>query len=85
MRSETRAGKGRDRGSDPKGPAMQRKATQSAADIERERIRRAQYARLTAHYGQIGPAALNAALLHAKCRKGNAHEQDAGRCTPASG
>lgn len=48
---------------------MQRKAAQPAVEVERERAQRAQYAKLTAHYGKIGSAALNAALLHAKCKK----------------
>jgi len=48
---------------------MQRKAEQPAVEAARERAQRAQYAKLTAHYGKIGSAALNAALLHAKCKK----------------
>ncbi|RIK88685.1 MAG: transcriptional regulator [Hyphomicrobiales bacterium] len=48
---------------------MQRTAAQPAIEAERERAQRAQYAKLTAHYGKIGSAALNAALLCAKRKK----------------
>jgi hypothetical protein len=37
-----------------------------ALEAERERAQRAQYASLTAHYGEIGSAALLAALLCAQ-------------------
>lgn len=37
-----------------------------ALEAERERAQRAQYAALTAHYGEIGPAALLAALVCAQ-------------------
>ena len=40
---------------------MQRSA-HPALEAERERARREKYAALTAHYGDIGPAALLAAL-----------------------
>ena len=64
---------------------MQRKTNNSAAEIEYERSHRAKYAKLTAHYGKIGSAALNAALLHAKCRKEKALEQVAGTFRRISG
>ncbi len=44
---------------------MQRTAL-SALDAERERAQREKYAALTAHYGEIGPAALLAALAFAQ-------------------
>jgi hypothetical protein len=37
-----------------------------ALEAERERAQRAQYAALTAHYGEIGSAALVAALICAQ-------------------
>ncbi|TYR32785.1 transcriptional regulator [Mesorhizobium microcysteis] len=46
---------------------MQRTA-HPALEAERERAQRAQYAALTAHYGEIGPAALLAALVCAQKR-----------------
>lgn len=64
---------------------MHRNATRSAAEIAHERARRAQYAKLTAHYAEIGPAVLNAALLHAKCSKEKIHQQVAGKWKPVSG
>ena len=45
---------------------MQPKAAKPAIEAARDRAQRAQYAKLTAHYGKIGSAALNAALLCAK-------------------
>lgn len=48
---------------------MQPTAAKSAVEAAREHAQRAQYAKLTAHYGKIGSAALNAALLHAKRKK----------------
>ena len=44
---------------------MQRTA-HPALDAERERAQRAKYASLTAHYGEIGSAALLAALMCAQ-------------------
>jgi len=38
----------------------------SALDAERERAQREKYAALTAHYGDIGPAVLLAALAFAQ-------------------
>lgn len=40
-----------------------------ALEAERERSLRAQYAALTAHYGEIGSAALQAALIYKKKNK----------------
>lgn len=46
---------------------MQRTAAaHSAIEAERERVQRAKYAKLTAHYGKIGSGALKAALIHAR-------------------
>lgn len=53
---------------------MQRTA-HPALEAERERARRAQYAALTAHYGEIGSAALLAALVCAQQKRDT--EQDA--------
>jgi len=64
---------------------MQRKAAHPAAEIARQSAQRAQYAKLTAHYGKIGSAALNAALLHAKCAKEKALEQASRQLRPVSG
>ena len=44
----------------------------TALDAERERAQRAQYAALTAHYGEIGSAALVAALMCAQRKLENA-------------
>ena len=52
---------------------MQRTAHQ-ALEAERERARRAQDASLTAHYGEIGSAALLAALVCAQ-RKDDGEQQ----------
>ena len=40
-----------------------------ALEAERERAQRAQYAALTAHYGEIGSAALVAALICAQQKR----------------
>lgn len=64
---------------------MQSNVTKSAAEIARERDQRAQYARLTAHYGEIGPAMLNATLLHAKCRKEKMQAHVAGKWNRVTG
>lgn len=48
---------------------MQRTVVQPALEAERDRAQRAKYAKLTAHYGKIGSAAVAAALLHAKRKK----------------
>ena len=47
------------------GTTMQRTA-HPALEAERQRAQRAQYASLTAHYREIGPAALLAALICAQ-------------------
>lgn len=54
---------------------MQRTAL-TALDAERERAQREKYASLTAHYGDIGPAALLAALAFAQ-RKQDDKQQPA--------
>jgi hypothetical protein len=41
----------------------------NALEAERERAQRAQYAALTAYYGEIGSAALLAALAYAQRRQ----------------
>ncbi|SFJ04452.1 hypothetical protein [Aerobium aerolatum] len=43
--------------------------TNPALEAEHERARRARYADLTAHYGQIGSAALLAALVYAQQKR----------------
>ena len=49
---------------------MQRTAAaQPAIEAARERAQRAEYAKLTAHYGKIGSGALNAALIHVQKKK----------------
>lgn len=40
-----------------------------ALEAEHERARRARYATLTAHYGEIGSAALLAALVYAQQKR----------------
>lgn len=52
-----------------KGKTMQPTATHAALEAEQERARRAQYATLTAHYGEIGSAALLAALMCAQQKR----------------
>ncbi len=53
---------------------MQRTA-HPALEAERERAQREKYASLTAHYGEIGSAALLAALVCAQ-RKQDSEQQD---------
>ena len=53
---------------DPKAKIMNR-TEHPALVAERERAQRAQYAELTAHYGEIGSAALLAALICAQQKR----------------
>lgn len=55
---------------------MQRTAY-SALDAEHERARRAQYADLAAHYGEIGSAAVLAALLCTRQKRDSEQESKA--------
>lgn len=48
-----------------------RDATQTPLEAEHERAQRAQYAQLTAHYREIGSAALLAALICAQSKQEN--------------
>ncbi len=49
---------------------MQRTAAaHPAIEAERERAQRAKYAKLTAHYGKIGPGAVSAALIYVQKKK----------------
>ena len=52
----------------PEGKTMKR-TEHPALEAERERAQRAQYATLTAHYGEIGSAALLAALICAQQKR----------------
>jgi hypothetical protein len=54
---------------DPKAKIMNRSTEHPALVAERERAQRAQYAALTAHYGEIGSAALLAALICAQQKR----------------
>lgn len=45
------------------------RTAQTALEAERDRAQRAKYATLTAHYGEIGSAALLAALAYAQSKK----------------